>query len=1620
MTPEAVGSKPSIHLMFIDVSYNMNLINISLEDTTSSFPIFVNLMDIIESNSKLTPVSIIDTIKNEYSLTLLNSTLSTINFADIIITHFNNLQIDTVEVEIPTSFYAVSGDKTFDNYHDYALHRLDLELNRRQKRRPDLTKDQIFELMNGLDSDSIAYCLEEIENAPAPDTSNIFKHKGQEIDVTKLSRDEIFHYLVTIDETKELMNLEHVRTMFHVSTPNEMLHYPEPFTASPSFIHEDLHFLHILHYQFWLWFFFIFLIVFFFISFLCTVRWCQIRNKPRRETRGVSRSKCGDLITAIVPVTWAISIIVGESTDAADTFDGFATNEVMVGIRAYQWGWEYFYPKDINLQYNVAPTYSAFIGNSLKYSPSSDLTLKSNALWKQYQKKDLDQVVTPAHLLILPVDNHKMFSLLNFNDIGATTSNKSTAFKKIRANSKIFNTNLVSTPTPFTNRYIMINKLLANETKFLNSTNYGLRRQHNLTANAALNANNLNFLDRQGFNKFLDHSCKYNADKAGTTFFNTNPHTLNKKVLSTLNTGATLNTQVLNSPLIQQTASNTVVDKLNLNQLESDANSDWASIDNLFFTGSSHNNIDALSPVLGKDLENKTASSLPESELLNNPVNYDIQVLNSNLWGNNNSLDLLVDKENELHTETSVSNLSTSTLSNNPLNYETIFNVTRTISNYELKVNSEDKSAIPAEQSIRYQLGTSPQLLKHSNLNQSASWNTSQSNLELNSKLAAGTQLEDSFFDNELGHVDKQMLSKMLTNRFYLSTSTAPVVSTNPRASVTNYDNPNFTLNELVSNSPRLLTNWDVNSSTPLIEISESKSGEVINILQGKREGSFEAASTAYWHQFWANSNSDLRLESVLKSNKLESLFYLPDFTTYYDYDFRNEQALELLEEVFWETSYSGYSHLDYLDINDSLLVSGSGDIEKNAYVGFYRLDKSGNVYNLFAPSQSLFKTILSPTLEDISSLGRYYSNQVQSDDFFLPSNLLSTQNFILFTLGDSDVTIEDSYLEFKNYATIFNTNNYSTKPLINDLSSVYSTSHILNSFRSSYEDFTWYGEENLGNLSSLLRSKNDLLLPNQLRFTTHPSLRLPAKNSITTFNALQKVFRTRFDEGRMNTKSSHFGNMAIKQPFVNAGRFSYEGMLGKNKESFYNTVYFPVHTMKTINLYSSLMESSKMAFYDFPFLLSEKAEAPMYLWFDWFSKWRWIDVQPVITGKYSTLGVPAVRKFFDYNVDQNSNISDSDLYTTRISRARHNYLPNWLYTPYLYSKSQFWNKVYNDTNILYSGHSYRNLKDTRLVFEKGYWIWQDLFLEKNLSDHFTPSISGDSIHNKSTWRPLTGIQSYYYSNALLVDLLTKREYVYRTYFEKNHRIISLPKSFTTHPHHPLIKELKASFQFIDPITYGSSYSRETYYNSLSYFKFLLLKNWLTDINIFQKSSQLSETYLPVNTKFVNNYFFYYFFGSKSQTKIGRNLDCYKNQYRPLKKGITTMLRLHGTGAVAMPIEMRLRILASSRDVIHSWSVPSAGVKIDCIPGYTSHRIMTFMTPGIYWGQCQEICGRYHHWMPIICYFMKRDLFFLWCTHFIFKESPRECNNSSARQFNDYIRFASYDKSSWLSEISMK
>jgi len=73
-----------------------------------------------------------------------------------------------------------------------------------------------------------------------------------------------------------------------------------------------------------------------------------------------------------------------------------------------------------------------------------------------------------------------------------------------------------------------------------------------------------------------------------------------------------------------------------------------------------------------------------------------------------------------------------------------------------------------------------------------------------------------------------------------------------------------------------------------------------------------------------------------------------------------------------------------------------------------------------------------------------------------------------------------------------------------------------------------------------------------------------------------------------------------------------------------------------------------------------------------------------------------------------------------------------------------------------------------------------------------------------------------------------------------------------------------------------------------------------------------------------------------------------KNQYTSIKRGVSSMIRQQASNMVSLPVEMRIQVLASSRDVIHSWAIPSAGVKVDCIPGYSSHKILFFLLSGIY------------------------------------------------------------------------
>nr|AVE15481.1 cytochrome c oxidase subunit II [Hestiasula sp. JZ-2017] len=67
-----------------------------------------------------------------------------------------------------------------------------------------------------------------------------------------------------------------------------------------------------------------------------------------------------------------------------------------------------------------------------------------------------------------------------------------------------------------------------------------------------------------------------------------------------------------------------------------------------------------------------------------------------------------------------------------------------------------------------------------------------------------------------------------------------------------------------------------------------------------------------------------------------------------------------------------------------------------------------------------------------------------------------------------------------------------------------------------------------------------------------------------------------------------------------------------------------------------------------------------------------------------------------------------------------------------------------------------------------------------------------------------------------------------------------------------------------------------------------------------------------------------------------------------------------------LPINTLTRMLITSEDVIHSWTIPSVGIKADATPGRMNQATFWFNRPGIFYGQCSEICGANHSFMPIV------------------------------------------------------
>jgi len=109
------------------------------------------------------------------------------------------------------------------------------------------------------------------------------------------------------------------------------------------------------------------------------------------------------------------------------------------------------------------------------------------------------------------------------------------------------------------------------------------------------------------------------------------------------------------------------------------------------------------------------------------------------------------------------------------------------------------------------------------------------------------------------------------------------------------------------------------------------------------------------------------------------------------------------------------------------------------------------------------------------------------------------------------------------------------------------------------------------------------------------------------------------------------------------------------------------------------------------------------------------------------------------------------------------------------------------------------------------------------------------------------------------------------------------------------------------------------------------------------------------------------------------NFDSYMINTSDLTYGSFRLLEVDNR--LIVPISTHIRLLVTAADVLHSWAVPSFGVKIDACPGRLSQGTLFVKRPGVYYGQCSEICGVNHGFMPIVVKSVSPTLYINWITN---------------------------------------
>nr|YP_010727732.1 cytochrome c oxidase subunit II [Myrrophis chinensis]WDZ67369.1 cytochrome c oxidase subunit II [Myrrophis chinensis] len=138
----------------------------------------------------------------------------------------------------------------------------------------------------------------------------------------------------------------------------------------------------------------------------------------------------------------------------------------------------------------------------------------------------------------------------------------------------------------------------------------------------------------------------------------------------------------------------------------------------------------------------------------------------------------------------------------------------------------------------------------------------------------------------------------------------------------------------------------------------------------------------------------------------------------------------------------------------------------------------------------------------------------------------------------------------------------------------------------------------------------------------------------------------------------------------------------------------------------------------------------------------------------------------------------------------------------------------------------------------------------------------------------------------------------------------------------------------------------------------------------------MEEVFDPYLTIKATGHQWYWNYEYSDKTQI--SFDSYMLQTKDLTAGSPRLLEVDQR--MVMPAGLQTRIVVTAEDVLHSWAIPSLGVKVDAVPGRLNQLPLSTSRTGVFFGQCSEICGANHSFMPIAMEAIPLNHFEQWLT----------------------------------------